>query len=306
MNVFLGMDSFARHMSDEGHQLQQGMKHNGYALYGKSTSLNVAEILHKENPEIIIVQDEREWNPLSPCCLNKDEKYYNTYALFSSKALKVGIIKDAHWFKYWDSRLFYKDNGIEHFICYYDKPVVERLSGCKNLIRTHHSVNKFDVPRFTETRHAKAILSGVAVASYYPLRTRLIEHRNEMPQVDYYPHPGYKAVGTHTASYLKLLSNYPVAICTASSLQYALRKLIEASACGCKVITNYTGMLPIVDHNLIRIHDNITIQEMNEVIKEAILTWNADEQWKIAKNVCEFYDYKETTRRLAKDLKNYV
>src|SRR5690606_31820424 len=94
-----------------------------------------------------------------------------------------------------------------------------------------------------------------------------------------------------TPEYLQTLSRYKVAICTASAYGYALRKIIEATACGCVVITDLQEELPWIDDNLVRISPDITEAELAELIKRLLSEYDPDHQEWLSKVACGVYGY---------------
>lgn len=311
VGIFLGIKSFDLHTSDEGSQLQNGMAFNGFSLCGKGLKYNTSNVeaiinferVDEEKPEVVILQDEREWNPRNPCCIDKGEEFIGLDILKGIRTLS--IIKDAQWFNFSQNGLrssaeFCEQYGIKEFICYYDTKIVSELSGInqERLIRTYHSIDK--VPIFNPERLNRALISGANSSVYYPLRSRLINEHSKIRGLDYLEHPGYGANGSYTPRYLETLNKYKIAVCTASKYQYALRKIIEATACGCIVFTNLQEELPEIDGNLVRINEDISIVEMYKMIKT--VKWEEGKQYEFAEKAKAFYDYRQTTKRLSKEI----
>ena len=75
-------------------------------------------------------------------------------------------------------------------------------------------------------------------------------------------HPGYHANGSFTpALHSRNSTKFKVAICTSSTMGFALRKIIEATACGCRVITDLPAgeVMPEIDGNLTRVSSDISL-----------------------------------------------
>ncbi len=175
----------------------------------------------------------------------------------------------------------------------------------EHLIRTYHSVNPKHVPKFSvRQRIHGCLLSGAKSIEFYPLRRRLWKHRSKLPDTKYMQHPGYGLKGAHTPEYLRQLAYYKVAICTASIFGYALRKIIEATSCGCRVITDLPEdeVLPEIDGNLIRVSNDAHPDEVAEVIAEAEANYEPERQRHFAAKAVEFYDYKKLTAKIASDI----
>jgi hypothetical protein len=100
------------------------------------------------------------------------------------------------------------------------------------------------------------------------------------------------------------LSRYKVAICTSSIYGYALRKIIEATACGCRVITDLPSdeVLPLIDDNLVRLecnHPTEAVKEVTRLLPELYDSYNPDTQLELATRAKVWYDYHPTGVRLA-------
>jgi hypothetical protein len=294
--LFLGVASLANHMTDESHQLQLGMQHHGWRLCGAQLGHytgDVASIVDREKPDVVIIADKREWDERS--FRHGVEAFYNLEALKGIPT--VGIIKDAQW---WDNK---RDINWDRFICYYEPHIVASLSyrPVNRLIRTYHSIDAAAVPE-TEGNRARCVLSGALLETYYPLRHRLSEGR-KVPW-DLIPHPGYHENGCHSVAYLDTLSRYQVSICTASKYNYLLRKIIESTACGCVVISNIRESVPYIDGNIVRIRDDASVKDVKEVVES--IQWNKDAQTHWARICKEKYDYRYLTGVLDKEIEAWV
>jgi hypothetical protein len=103
------------------------------------------------------------------------------------------------------------------------------------------------------------------------------------------------------------LSRFKVAICTSSIYGYSLRKIIEATACGCRVITDLPidDVLPEIDDNLVRLTATEPEQQLEEVaalLPELTQHYDADFQYRMAFLAKQRYSYQEVGRRLAADI----
>ena len=125
-----------------------------------------------------------------------------------------------------------------------------------------------------------------------------------MPNVQFIYHPGYHSSGSHTPAYLKELSKYKVAICTASKFGYALRKIIEAACCGCRVITDLPvdEVMPGIDEHLVRVHPEIPLPELSKLIQKLCEEWDPYTQEHRAKEAASYYDYRVEGVRLAAEI----
>ena len=308
--IFLALEDYQRHMTDEGWQLQLGMQQAGYELWGYKfpdrDCVDVPRIVTLQQPSTVILQDKREWDPSQPGAFSKQHGFRGSEWLASRpEVFRLTICKDAHQNPAYHEHA-HREIGTHAWITYYELSIVRRLAPWlrpQHCVRTWHSVDPLQVPAYQDQRPIPVILSG-ALGSYYPLRTRLeaLVRAGELPGVFGVPHPGYGAKGVCTPDFLQLLSRCKVAICTCSRLGYALRKIVEAVACGCRVITNLPvdDPLPHIDANLVRIPNDITPQELNEVVRECLAGYSAETQAEYAAVAKRHYDYRQQGQQLAR------
>lgn len=308
--VFLAHHSFLKHMSSEGWQLQEGLREAGYTLYGKGypqEQQDAREILQTAQPLVTIVQDKREWDPANNACYDKTAPFFHTDQLAADPhTFRLTIYKDLQ------NRPDYhrdasREIGAHAWIIYYHPQLAVHLSGFvrpQHLIRTYHSLDPQVVPAFYTKPRRLALISGAISERFYPLRSRIWKHLRQLPGVEKLNHPGYHARGTATNNYLQLLSRFKVAICTASVFGYALRKIVEATACGCVVVTDLPQdeVLPEIDENLVRIHPGIPLSQLRRVIESAGNNYNLERQRQLAARAIAWYDYRRLGRQLAEDI----
>lgn len=306
--IGLAVESMQRHTTDEGWQIFAGLQHAGYELAGARLTINETDVrqILSRNPGIVVVQDKREWDTRPHDFRDTSARFTNIEALRERDDIfKVTILKDSHQRPDYHKQSA-DEMGVHAWIVYYNPKKVAQLAPYvrpEHLIRTYHSIDPKVIPKLTPFR-SKALLSG-AVSNAYPLRQRLAKYyKNLGGSVDYLKHPGYHMRGTATPNFLKLLNNYKVAICTASVYDYALRKLIEATACGCKVITNLSeeDRLPEIDGNLIRVPSDCTNTLLIAKLEEAYQTYDFKKQCEYAERATTYYDYRAVGERLADDI----
>jgi hypothetical protein len=297
-------------MTNEGWELQQGLASAGYRLVGRNLDdddVNVPRIVARLRPGTVIIQDKREWDPDNPACYDKQEAFESVEVLAQHPEIfKVTICKDAHAAPDYN-REFCQQAGVHAWIVYYHQAMVSALARHvrpEHLVRTYHSVDPAHIPEFQKARSQRCLLSGAMSREVYPLRHRFYQFSSGLGFVDTLRHPGYGLIGARTASFLSTLSRYRVAICTASIYGYALRKIIEATACGCRVITDLPPdeILPVVEPNLIRIHPHMPVPEISQVIQQAADEWDPDRQKPLAERTTAYYDFRQVGQRLARDL----
>jgi hypothetical protein len=310
-HIFLAYEPFQRHMTDEGNQLQIGLEHAGYSLWGRrydNDETDVDWILTITQPQVCIVQDKREWDPASEACLDKSAAFTACEALRDDPAcFKLTILKDAHNDPAYH-RAAAEEIGCHAWITYYHPEVVAAVAPYvrrEHLIRTWHSLEPAAVPAYSPDRRSPlALLSGAATRDLYPFRWRLKQNAKRLP-VEVLQHPGYHARGSHTPAFLQKLSQHRVAICTCSAFGYSLRKLIEAVACGCVVITDLPPdeVLPGgIDEALVRVHPDVEVDDLTKLIQRCSSEYDSQRQREFARLAIEWYDWRERGRELAEEI----
>lgn len=303
----LAVPSMRTHTTDEGWQIMLALEENGYKLFGSGVGTNqtdVDQILCTYDPDVVVVQDKREWDgKTAGPGFNERERFSNVHELASvDDVFKLTILKDAQ-----NSPEYHAQSaaeiGCHAWIVYYHPDIVAHVAPYVRkecLVRTYHTIDADQIPTWVpRLRRQSHLLSG-AVSSAYPLRKRLIESG----KFNYLKHPGYGRHRCYTPDYLATLSQYRVAICTASRYGYALRKIIEATAVGCVVVTDLPEdeVLPYIDGNLVRVHNDATPEEVAEVVERAATDWNEERQRRYAALACENYDYVPVGRQLVNDI----
>jgi hypothetical protein len=321
--IALAVESFARHMTDEGHQLQCGWEQNQYQLFGHGypeprNRTNVESILETENPSVCIVQDRREWDSNRTSCFVKQAEFKNCRFLrFRDDVFRVTVCKDAHSDAVWSKR-FHENISAHAWLIYYHPRIACHLASWlrpEHCIRVYHSVDRDDVPEFSADNRRGILLSGAIDLQIYPLRWALRSYwrrnnRNESG-VTLRSHPGYNARGSHTPQFLRDLSTFKVSICTSSIFGYSLRKIIESVACGCVTVTNLPidDVLPEIDDALVRIPNDMPAAEVFNLCRRLELEYDADLRREFARRALEFYDWRASGRRMCNEIeslrKNY-
>jgi len=312
-NLALGVESMRRHMTDEGAQIMDGLGDAGYILCGKGyllePSTDVEHLIREYVPSTLIIQDKREWDTNRKGFKDDKARFKNVDQMKHYPGVfRLTILKDAH-----QRQTYHADAAMEMgchaWVTYYHPRIVSHLAPYvrpEHLIRTYHTVNINDVPKYRPASKRKnlALLSGASGAAY-PLRTRLLASCTigEMPNAGVLPHPGYHARGSNTPEFLRVLSRFKVAICTSSVYGYALRKIIEATACGCRVITDLPtdDVLPFIDGNLTRVPPSISPREVDALASELCESYDDATQADHA-SFARWYDHLLSGKRLASDI----
>lgn len=311
MNIVLANSSYATHMTDEGLQLQEGLRYAGWHLSGPGFPDNlrhVRTILNKYKPSNIFVQDKRDWDPDSGCPgATKELKFREINALADSRyAPSVSlVVKDAGPEGSDYHRAFCEEVRPDAVVIYYHPLSV--LKYCPwlcsyRLVRIHHTINVGDIPPFAPASERFNLCgSGAILGEVYPLRARIAPRAAEFG-MSWLRHPGYhNDKGPVTPHYLRFLNRYKVSFATSSAYGFALRKIIEGVACGCTVVTDLPShdVLPEIDRALVRIKPTISDTDLKLVFEEAIETWDADGRKKWADKAIAYYDYRSAGCRLS-------
>lgn len=319
VSLGLCVESMRDHTSSEGWEIFRGLQEADWLLAGKCypsisnsrldwSGTDVAKILTL-NPQLILLQDKREWDLDTS---NKREfrdpeaRFQNVHLLRDRHdVFKLTILKDAHQRPHYH-RASADEIGCHAWVIYYHPRIVHHLAPytrARHLIRTWHSVDGDRLPSFDASGRQGCLLSG-AIGSAYPLRKRLVQERGLLPDVTYLPHPGYHRNGCHTPEFLKILSQHRVAICTSSVYGYALRKIVEATACGCRVLTDLPvdDELPHIDGNLVRIHPSLPTASVASVLRDMLETYDPEKQEQYARKALAWYDYRKVGERLSWDI----
>lgn len=310
--VALAVTTMQHHMTDEGWQIMRGLAVNGYDLCGHGiydNETDVKKILERRNVKTILVQDKREWDLVpgdfrDPMARFREVEYLKE----RDDIFKLTILKDAQQRPEYH-RQSADEMGVHAWIIYYHPQIVKHVASYvrpPHLVRTTHSINPMDVPEFSRNRLAKAILSGAMNRRVYPLRAQIAQWAKvgRLENVETLRHPGYHRNGCSVPKYLKTLSRFKVAICTSSIYGYALRKILEATACGCRVITDLPTdeiLHPSVEQNLTRVN-SIGSDKLRDKIDGLCATYDPEVQEQRAIDCLNHYNYVEVTKRLAQDI----
>jgi hypothetical protein len=306
-HIGFAVEDMKRHMTDEGWQLFAGLESAGYILAGHNlpyAETDVRKVLEHHDPSIVVLQDRREWTNRT-ADRRQDPKYqFRNWEALKERddVFKVTVLKDAHADSHFHRHTAFA-MGCHAWIVYYHPEIVAELAPYvrpHNLIRTYHTIDKDIVPEVTTDGRHGAVLSG-AISRAYPLRVRIRNYAVAIPGLYVMRHPGYHRRGSNTPEYLKELCEYKVAICTSSRYQYALRKIIEATACGCIVVTDLPGFdtLPEIDGNLVRVSPDISMEELRDLVQHLCGCWDLDTQRMFAEKAKAHYDYRAMGKELA-------
>ncbi len=307
--VMLAVSSMQKHTTDEGWQIALALEHAGYLLVGYGLPRNetdVGRIVRHLNPGVIVVQDKREWDAQPRDFRDRRARFNRIDCLAQDKErFKLTILKDSQQRPHYHAESA-QEIGCHAWIIYYHPRIVKHLAPYireEHCIRTYHSLDPVHVPTYRSEGRAGCFLSG-AVSNAYPLRQRLFRDANRLPNCTVLHHPGYHQNGCHTPQYLEQLSRHRVAICTASRFGYALRKIIEATAAGCIVLTDLPGdeVLPEIDDNLVRIHPETPTEQIADLLSRLEASYDPQRQRHFALRATSYYDYHHLGTILARDI----
>ena len=306
LRLALAVASMRQHMTDEGWQIMDGLRHAGYTLAGYGLPLpetNVQNLLREMRPATVLMQDKREWDVQPGNFRDGNAKFKKVWCLAERPEIfKLTIVKDAHHNPGYHAQSA-ADIGCHAWVTYYATPVVTHLAPYirpHHVVRTYHTLDPACVPPYTPHGRVGCLLSG-AVSAAYPLRIRLVNGLDKLPDTFLLRHPGYHRRGCATPEFLQMLSRFKVAICTASVFGYALRKIMEATACGCVVVTDLPQdeVLPEIDGNLVRVPHGSSVEYVAGVVRRLSDDYVPERQAHYAKLALARYDYRVETARLA-------
>lgn len=323
MNVCLANADYQRHMTNEGLELQEGLRHAGWILSGVGYDglKNVGTILDRYRPEYVFVQDCRDFLPESAGCFRKDIGFERMELLGKSGVAAFTVLKDAHALPEMQSRIA-KQILAQGLICYYRPEMVRQVAPWSTpypLLRIHHSVDAELIrPMLEDSRERRpAVVSG-AIASCYPIREAAFRNAPHIG-LDTIKHPGYSNRGTDTPNYLRRIAGYKVHLATASKWGYALRKIIESVACGVTPVTDLPAadVLPEIDGALVRLPGELVRQfpeqrgpalvqppkaaldQLRAILHDAAARWNREERMCWAEKALQYYDWRVSGERLS-------
>jgi hypothetical protein len=309
LHVALAVEDMARHMTDEGWQIMLGLERAGYALSGfnlPAGETDVRAILRRYNPPVCVVQDKREWDIKRQDFREHRARFYNVGELRNRPDIfKVTILKDAYLNPEYH-RGSAEEMGVHAWVVYYHPLIVAQLAPYVrpyHLIRTYHSLDPAHVPPYNPMYRRGCLFSG-AVSSAYPERIHIRSMLKFLPAVEELPHPGYHNKGCQTPAYIDQLTRFKAAFCTTSRWGYALRKIVEATAAGCVVITDLPTQetMPYIDDNLVRIDPDVPPKELYRILEEIYDTYDPARQGYFSCLAVQHYSYEILGLKLAADI----
>lgn len=308
IRLFLALRDYEKHTMNQGWLFQKGMEAAGYILVGKDFECpyrDGGQLAEAFEPAVAFVADKLDWDAALDGCYDKQAHFTNLQGLGDESIFRIAMIHDSH--RRWGiQRQMHEDLNPHAWVCYYHPDIVavsQPWIRKEHILRTYHSLDPAEVPEFTLERIG-CIASGARCKEIYPLRETASLAMCHMPEGKYLRHPGYGNRGSRTAEYLKVLSGFRVAICTASIYCFAVRKIIEATACGCIVITDLPAEeeMPNIDGNLHRVPSDISVKDLIDAARACEASYTIDRQYWFAEQAKEYYDY----RRLYADLRQRI
>lgn len=298
------------HTTDEAYQIFLALEAGGYRLAGPGMpdgDASVPSLLARHRPGTVVLQDRRETDGLTAGARRDPSLAVTCPEALAPRdgVFRGSVLKDAQNDGA-SQRAWAAEVGYHFWVVYYHPDVVCRLAPFvrrEHLVRTWHTLDEALVPRYSPEGRAGCLISG-ALSAAYPLRTRLARAASRLPETAVLPHPGYRRDGCATPAYLRTLSRHKVAICTSSRYGYALRKLIEATAAGCAVVTDLPvdEVMPMIDGNLHRVHPAASTGEVAALVRRLLDGYDSARQAYFAAAAVAYYDYREAGRRLAADI----
>jgi hypothetical protein len=314
MNVLFWLEPFARHMDGLCWLLMRGLALAGWQVVGHGfpapgDTTDVIGAVVRFAPRCVLFWTGPEWGTSRP----------------EHRALGV---TDAHVFRGWE-RLksdhprilrgtFIVDAGSNReaqrdwhirlrphvYLSPYHPTSVVRLNAHilrEQIIRYHHPIEPEQLPA-VEPRDGRCVISG-ATGTCYPLRcaAKVAAHRGALGHgITVIEHPGYHDHGNASVDYARTLALSRVALATSSVYGFALRKHIEATAVGCRVVTDLPEFdrLPEIDENLVRVRRDVPMPRLAQLILQLADSWQLEVQRVRATQARAFYDYRAVGARI--------
>lgn len=315
------LESFRRHMDSGRWLFQRGMEAAGYRSAGGGLpapgidSVDVRQVVQEHDPPIVIFWPRYEWSPAEwgGREVRPEHEFRNwQYLLSRPDILRVCVLHDAASARD-RQHCWHRDFQPHVYLTWYHELSVRPWNPHvrpDQIVRTYHVIDPDGSPP-VGPRDGVCLVSGARNPEVYPLRTLAIDaaRRGQLgPGVDVLDHPGYHQHGTESLAYLRTLTRYRVALCTGSVYGFALRKIIEATAAGCRVITNLPGYdeLPDIDGNLLRISADTPTENLAALIQHQSAQWYYWRQLLFAETARQRYDYRNECARVASELDKKV
>lgn len=303
--IILANADYSKNTTDEGEQLQEGLRLAGWTLcgYGYDGERDIKQILKKYKPDIILISDVRDLDP-SKGGFDKNVYFTNYEALKYYNGFKIMVYKDAGSlieFQKQKAELM----GVNALLTYYHFNAVSKIAPWTDkytLFRTYHTIdNKLKVWDEPNTNNGKTLLSGALNMQVYPVRYAFNMFASRLG-IDTLQHPGYGNQGAKNIQYYGLLKRYDTAIMTCSAYNFALRKIIEGVCCGINTLTNLPkwDILPVIDKDIIRFNTPLILNE--EALKKALNTprKSEKERQEAKEKALIYYDFRAQGKRLDK------
>ncbi|MFH1739540.1 MAG: hypothetical protein ABIH23_11080, partial [bacterium] len=311
------LESFRRHMDNGRWLFQLGMETQGYLSVGGGVpppgvdSVDVSQIMDRHHPNIVIFWPRYEWDPQEWGGTEVlDEHCFRNWECLAEmpEVLRVVVFHDAGSARRQQRRWHEALRPHLYLTWYHPQSVVALAPHIREdqILRTYHVIDRDFAPRIME-RDGVAVVSGAYVPDIYPLRTRAAlaaQNGSLGPGIGLLSHPGYSQTGSTSNAYMTTLSRYRVALCTASSYRFALRKIFEATVAGCRVVTDLPDydFLQGIDGNLVRIPQDTDVSTLREIFQREADEWNLERQKYYASEASRFYDWRVVSEQLATQL----
>lgn len=308
--LVLANRDYQNHVTDEGEQLQEGLREAGWTLAGfgyDDGCIDVPSLLDRHQPRIVLVSAREDWDERSEGCFDRRCSFRRIDALAArSDVFKVAIVKDSPG-PVDRRRRWCQEIKADAILLYYHPTSMVAVSPWLRdypLIRTWHSVDAGVCLPLLENGppRSAAVVSG-AKSTAYPLRSLAFQHASQIG-LSTMLHPGYRQRCCHTPEYLKSLAAYKVHIATASVYGFALRKIVESVAVGCVPITDLPEFdtLPEIDGALVRIRSSATIRDFRRIVQQQVDGYDSEQRIEWVRKCLAFYDWRTRGKDLSEKL----
>lgn len=309
-----GVEAFKDYASDTAYRIQAGLADQGFTCFGKRfpgdrNCTDMREVVERERPDIVHVEDWNTWNPKMKQKASADVEFTNWEWVGQQEGILRCTKHADPWHHFEEQKHFQRVFNPHAVLVRYEPDLVSRCAPYMKrelMVRLYHTVTReFCRPVREKGRDRICLLSGACHGVVYPLRTRIWREVRQLPDWEKtfthrVHHRWLHSGGSAVPGYMEQLARYKVAFVGCSKFLAAFKKLYEATAAGCIVVTNFpeTDRVPVVDENLFRVPSDISAEALQEICRELAFIWDEEKQKDLAQRTIARYDYRVEAARI--------